>query len=375
MPPNTETIQQELQQLKINKKRFLSKHGNTIRDDYEPTDPELREAQRALASLGRERDKIWPFKEFPQQQLKEQYQFQKEAFQSIGLLKELSPHTFGLFSEETIDGQSYPFPSFEEIRRTMIKNKDILSIKINQEFNRLLIVPIALKLPVFQDKIGSFIKTKQSQRQLLGTKTPRSAEFIELGLNNDSPIYIHEDIINGEQSGALLYYVEQFNKPPYRGFTKQELMTTLALSPFPGYEVLLLPPDMYLPKEGEGEPIGGRKPLENGDTSKNYLKTITDPDPDSPYSHELGLTLEADLTDFSLYLANTNHVKYDLNDYNGVNLIGSYLKTTHVSGSVLGVSWNRDGGRLYVGRGFPGDRDAGWGCLSAVRVCGNIFSL
>lgn len=194
----------------------------------------------------------------------------------------------GITPHESIDHQSYPFPSLPEITKAMIKNKELLSLKMNQGFTKLLIVPLALSLPAFQTHISQLIKEHHTQGKLLGTKTPRSTtDFIPLGLNTQEPLYIWKDIIEGEQSGNLIYHPQQLDKDNPQGFTKQQLIQKLKPTPFPGYEVLLIEDILYLPKEGEGITKGKgkdheRKQIENNNTPLTYLKTITNPSPPLP---------------------------------------------------------------------------------------------
>lgn len=133
--------------------------------------------------------------------------------------------------------------------------------------------------------------------------------------------------------------------------------------------MLLISPDIYLPKQGEGATRGQgtnqRKQLENSGRSIHYLKVITDPDPHSPYRHEIGFTIEVFLTDFALHLATTDHVKYDLDDASAAHLIGNYLEA---SDFVLDGHWSRYYRWLSVGRSFPGYRGGDLGCPSGVRV-------
>lgn len=273
------------------------------------------------------------------------------------------------------DGRLYPFPQYDRLQKAVKDNQGYLSLKERQGFDTLVVIP---QWPIgekdsgqysFEHRINHLIRSYHQCHRIYGTKTktPRSHDYVLLEVNTEVPLFIWPDILDAEQSDKLIYHGQS---------TREEHMQFLERTPFPGYEVLLIPKDIYLPKQGEGKTIAGRKPLENNRTASQYLEELKQP----AYKGEIGYTLPTFLTRFALHLIaprrviyNGNHVDahcviYDLEDFNAVWLIGN----TMASGRVLYGIWSRSYGRLRVYGGAPAGCSGRWGCPSAVRVCEKI---
>lgn len=269
------------------------------------------------------------------------------------------------------EGVEYRFPPFRALQQAVKENHTLFEKKAEQGFTELDISLTAMTISELQTRLSELLRRHHTQTpysdshpdgipQLLGTKGPRDhTQLIPLNLNDQQLISIWDEIIQGETSGALLYYPTSF-RIPYGGYTKTQLVKQTENTPSPGYEFFFTSPYTFLPRHAEAQTRGGRKQLENDDTSFNYLQTLQE---DTIYAHESGLTINHLLTTFSVRLFLTNEVIYDLHDANGAWFIGNI-----VFGGVPGGRWNRRGWRLYVGGRDPGSRSERWGWPSAVRV-------
>ena len=265
----------------------------------------------------------------------------------------------------------YPFPPYRVLQHAVKEQHALYEKKAEQGFTALDVSLTAMAIPELQRRSSELLRRHHAQKpyshlhpggtpQLLGTKQPRDpTHLIPLDLNDQRPIYIHDDILTGKTSGQLLYYPDSCTTP-YGGYTKPQLITHTENTFSPGYEFFFTSPYTFLPLQGKGQSIGGRKQLENNNSPYNYLHTLQQ---DKEYAHEVGLTMEHFLTTFSTHLFLTNEVSYDYYDDNVAWLIGNM-----VSVNVPNGYWNRDSRRLGVSGYNPGNRGGGCGCPSAVRV-------
>ncbi|MBI2415527.1 MAG: hypothetical protein HYV33_02575, partial [Candidatus Kerfeldbacteria bacterium] len=181
-----------------------------------------------------------------------------------------------------------------------------------------------------------------------------------LALDTNQPLYNWKGWNNADRNGQAVYYPTQFDQTNHGGSTKAQLLEQLQRSPFPGYNLLLLPRQSAIPNQWKP---GQRADLAPGKSPRDYLQTLqTTPD----YTHEVGLTLEDWLTLALAHLETTNQV---LDDYQGDEkaswLIGSYHPA---SGNVGNAYWYRDGRRASLGRYDRDGRDSDGGVRPAVRM-------
>ena len=290
--------------------------------------------------------------------LKNQYERYLKSLNESAVLQLLLKHeALGVIG---IDGKEYPIPEYEKISEVMEANKEILQPKIEQGFTKLQLTPISAPIQIIEDRFAKLLIKHHKEGQLFETRKNPKDKGVPLELNLQNPVYIYNDFIKGESSGNLLYYPDNFDDEKPGGHTKAELIELLKNSPFPGWEVLLIEPNPFLPKTREGKTIGGRLQLENSKTPREYLAQLQE----KPYKHESGLTIE----DFLIYaierLHTLNEVSHDWNDQNLALLIGNYLKT----GLLPYGYWDRDRRGARVGYDDPGDRSASGGARPAVRL-------
>src|SRR3989338_3378524 len=294
--------------------------------------------EEQMASL---KEKLWPFRELPRQELEKQYQSHQEILKKTGILERFStggepglprssPETM-VWGIKGIDNKEYPFPSFETILRLMRENKEVMREKQAQGFTRLLITPFGMKL---ED--------------------------------------LAETYNNADTTGALVYHPQEFSRKNHRGTTKRELLTSAG-----GWHIQLIEDLPNIPRKDQGKTIGGRPRLDTaGSSITPYIKqgkTVPSPQEyltalhqDPRYRHEHGMTPEDQLAYAILHLEQTNQV---IDNYQGNGSIsyqlGAYFPA---SGAVPYACWYRDGRQARLGRLDPGGRDGVCGVRSGVRV-------
>lgn len=290
--------------------------------------------------------------------LKNQYEaYLKSLNESAVLQLLLKKEALGVIG---LDGKEYPIPEYEKIAEVMEANREILKLKIEQGFTKLQLTPLAAPIEILKDRFAKLLIKHHKEGRLFQTRKDPKDIGVPLELNLQEPVYIYEGFTQGEISGHLLYYPQKFDDKKPGGHTKAELIELLKNSPFPGWEVLLIEPNPFLPKVGEGRVLGGRHQLENNQTPKEYLAKLNG----DSCNHESGLTIEDFLTYAIERLHAENEVSHDWNDHNVTFLIGNYLKT----GPLPFGCWNRGVRGADVGVDYSDDRGAFWGVRPAVRV-------
>ncbi|MBI2415530.1 MAG: hypothetical protein HYV33_02590 [Candidatus Kerfeldbacteria bacterium] len=181
-----------------------------------------------------------------------------------------------------------------------------------------------------------------------------------LALDTNQPLYNWKGWNNADRNGQAVYYPTQFDQTNHGGSTKAQLLAQLQRSPFPGYNLLLLPRQSAIPNQWKP---GQRADLAPGQSGRDYLKTLTTT-PD--YAHEVGLTLEDWLTLALAHLETTNHV---LDDYQGDGKAAWLLGSYHPSSGAVGYAgWNRGRRQVYLGRDDPDARASNTDVRPAVRM-------
>ena len=354
--------------------------------DLKPAQALKAEIEQKMAEL---KEKLWPFKELPKQELAKQYQSQKEIFQRIGLLERLSTGDLGL---KAIDNQEYPFPEIQDIFKMMRENKEMLKTKIEQGFTQLLITPFGMNLDDLTDKYRRTILKHHKEGKLFAAKKDpnnQNEPLAPLELNETDPIWQSSEYANADISGALVYDPKELpttgeepdaekRKQRSQGKTKQAILSQ------DGAWTIQLTEDLpNIPRATEDEAEkqkrikGGRPQLDTSGTSiKKYIeKGETTPSPqeylkalqnDPIYQHEQGMTPEDQLTYAILHLEQTDQV---IDDWQG-NGSASYQTRAYLpaSGVVPSACWVRDYRRASLGRVFPDFRDVFCGVRSGVRV-------
>jgi hypothetical protein len=307
--------------------------------------------------------------------IREQYEAQKAIYERIGLLEKRE----GILGMEGIDGKWYGFPSLSEVNQRFCKNKELLDIKTDQGFTKLLIVPFGMSLEKFRKTMektlrAHYVKTPDlanpgvmildpERTRLFATKREAGEPGKPLELDIREPLDTGNEYFDADTQGTIIYFPIVFDRDAaiHQGKTKQELLTDTGQ----GFQLLLIEANPNIPTGNTTKIIGTKQPrkrLAAGDTPKMYLETLrTKPE----YAHEKGLTLEAWMTQFLLHLEETNQV---IDDYQGngkvnFNLGGWFPAFGDVSYSL----WSRSGQARLGGSG-KWSQDYNRGARSAVMI-------
>ncbi len=309
-----------------------------------------------------------PQEQFLRESLPTQFNTQTASLRAVGLLESIfkentsADDNFVIELQEGItgmDGKAYALPTIEEIQKHFSQEK--YAEKIDQGFTKLLIVPFAYPLATIRARYEEALIKHYKEGKLL------DSDGNKLDLDTKRPLYFLEELNKSDETGDLIYYPIHFDTENHGGYTKQELLTSGTAdvqikSPFSGFHVLLIKPDLIIPRASQGVITGGRKDLEANRSAEEYLKTIQTI---SSHFNEQGMTLEDSLILALINLHETNMVMDDFtNDKNSVNFnIANFHKH---SGDIPNSYWYRTGRRVNVSMVSPEDADYNFGTRVAV---------
>ncbi|MFA6428258.1 MAG: hypothetical protein WCW02_01815 [Candidatus Buchananbacteria bacterium] len=338
MPQSCKELTIKLESLKAFKKEF-DLEFTKIKDLNSKKSNDLifiRDAKfRLEQTLQDLQNELWlETPELTKENLKAQYEFQKNLLLKSGLLKTLSTGKLGI---EAINKKEYPIPTLEKIEEMIIEKRKFLETKIPQGFVKLVIVPFGLPLDYLIKAYGDALSEHHQQGKLLDTQ--------------NKPLKLTEEPINdwagyakADEKGDLVYFPQAYSKTTHQGKTKQELLPTQA------WQVLLLEDLPDLPAESKGKTVNGRQQPESNQSPNNYLKQLqTDPQ----YKGEQGLTPESWLVYALTHLAQTKQV---IDNWEGSGkacwLLNSYFKETD---KVPSAYFDRSDARVFLDQYAPDD--------------------
>ena len=249
--------------------------------------------------------------------LKEQYDSQVKLLEEVGILKE------GAITG--IDGHEYSVPTLEQIASRLFERRKELETKHDQGFTKLLLVPFGMSLDSLAETLKQFlIKYKESHSSF------------DLDINE--PLWTGDGYEGADigDSPKLVYYPQSFTKEGHGGKTKREMLEGQETpgqargddgrtgdNGWRGWTIHLLQPSnpelqdtetptgfAPIPREGQGTPQGDknpRPPLEAGQSPNEHLSILQEAqdNPNSPYSHESGMTPEDWIMAFMTHLTET----------------------------------------------------------------------
>ena len=305
----------------------------------------------------------------PLYHLTEQYNSQVSLLERVGILKD------GVITG--IDGNKYPIPTLEQIASCLLEREREFSVKRDQGFTKLLLVPFGMSLDTLREILKQF---------LLSYKTDHS----DFDLDTDDPLYTWKDGYEGADIGdppKIVYNPKSFDNN-HQGQTKLEILKAQTENPkdsFPGWRIHLLQPSdptnqeskgfALIPREGQGTTNGEETPrssLEAGKSPTDYLSILqqAQDDPDSPYFQESGLTPEDWILAFITHLTETGQPldNYQSNNESITYLTGAFFPSIDGSAFVPYAFWFRGVRRADLRRSVPGSRDVCFGVRSAVIV-------
>ena len=309
----------------------------------------------------------------PLYHLTEQYTSQVALLERIGILKD------GKITG--IDGHDYPIPTLEQIAARLFEREKDLSIKHDQGFTKLLLVPFGMSLDTLRETLRQF---------LLAYK----ANHPDFDLDTKEPLWTWEEGYKGADTGnppKIFYHPTSFDPDNHQGQTKLEILEAQADRPedsFSGWTVHLFQPSNIqdldldspkgfasIPRQGRGKIRGKefpRKDLEANKTPIDYLSTLqqAQDDPTSPYFQESGLTPEDWILAFMTHLEETGKPLDDWqnNKESITYLTGAFFPSIATSAFAPCAFWFRDDRQAILDRNAPRDRVGRIGVRSSVIV-------
>jgi len=305
--------------------------------------------------------------------LTEQYTSQVSLLERTGILKD------GAITG--IDGNKYPIPTLEQIASHLFEREKDLSIKRDQGFTKLLLVPFGMSLDALRETLKQF---------LLSYKTDHPA----FDLDTNKPLYTWKEGYKGADTSnppKIVYNPKSFDPGHHEGQTKVEILEEQAENPdssFPGWRIHLLQPSnlqdnnstlpkgfALIPREGQGQTHGEEIPhpsIEAGKSPIDYLSLLKEAqdNPDSPYFRESGLTPEDWIFAFITHLEETGKPldDYQNNKESIAYLTGAFFPSINSSAFVPYAYWNRDFRQASLGRDGPRCRVGSFGVRSSVMI-------
>jgi len=313
--------------------------------------------------------------------LKEQYTAQCHLLKEAGILNEHN-------AIAGIDGEEYPLPTLEEIAQRLFDHRELLEMKRDQGFTKLLLVPFGMSLRSLRDVFRRFLFDYKKNHKMFGRKIPTRpnnsdrSDWEPLG----SLLLVDEKMDTGN-SPDIVYHPRSFLKGEQQGETKLQILTRQKRDPditTPGWKILLLQPSRPLdqtsgiapiPRENQGKSQGRKNPrhdIETGKTAEHYLSLLLDAQ-GNQYSHrrgESGMTPEDWILAFMTHLQETGQ-SLD-NPHDGINsscnLIGSCFLTSSTGGTVLDAGWNPEGALVFLGATARNDPRLNTGTRFVVEI-------
>lgn len=258
-----------------------------------------------------------------------------------------------------IDGKEYPRPEWQQVADALKKNKQLVERKRQQGFTKLQITPLAVPIQTIVQRAKETITRHAKEGKIFQAKQHSSDPDTLVEVNLKEPLYIWDEILKGDVNN-LVYFPKSFTES-HQGVTKEQIIQDPAICGVPGWSIGLVEDTPFLPREGQGKIVGGRKQLENRQSPNEYLQALAG----GAYSGETGWTPEEFLIDFLTTLETTNQVSHDWDNLSALWLIGSYLPN---EGCVPYGYWVQYDRRLRLFGDYPSIQIGRIGLRSTVRL-------
>jgi hypothetical protein len=188
-------------------------------------------------------------------------------------------------------------------------------------------------------------------------------------VNDEKQVWVWDTLRNVIDTDNLVYFPREYSDN-HEGKTKSEVIDDANICAFPGWSVGLVESLPFIPEQGKGKKLGGRRQLETGSSPRDFLQTLQTEE----YQGETGKTIEDFIIEFLIRLETTNEISNDRYDNNSLWLLGQYIKyVERVKSDLVPTGWwHRDFGRLRLDAHRPGNRRCtrSWGGATVVRLIG-----
>jgi len=333
-------------------------------------------AKELKAGLEQKRDalqeKLWPFEGLPIKEAKGQYEKAISGYREFGWLKTLTSGQEGIIGE---NGQEYPVPSFREIQKGLIANKEFFAEKFaTLENSRIHLTPFALSPAAMADGYGRLIEDHFTEIRVEGDRRIPDKNKTKLFGVDGEPLELRADKQNIYFSGLfnnLTYFPEwQEKKGSVKaagGMTKEEALAKLG-----GWQIIIIEDIPLAPEKGQGKIIEKEIKIKGKIKKVKRTQVVGGLNAAEQYKllkrqNEVGFTTEDWISFATLHL---KEKKVVLDDDKSTIYYCRLLGASTTDGYVPYAYWDRGDRRANLGRGIPGIRDGYWyyGVRGAVRV-------
>ncbi|MCX6255734.1 MAG: hypothetical protein NTV31_14855 [Bacteroidia bacterium] len=287
------------------------------------------------------------------------------ALNSTGILT-LLPKSEGV-GVIGIDKKEYPIPTREQVEKLFDHNRELVSRKVSQGFDRLELTPMAMPTTLLIDKLKAAILKHAAEGKIYQNRRFPSDSFIPVRVNTEKHVWTWDTLKQALDTDELVYFPQEYSGN-HRGQTKSGVINNGRICAFPGWSVGLVESFPIMPEQRQGRTLGGRRQLEIGFSPNEYLQTLRS----AVYQGETGKTLEDFITKFLAHLETTNEISNDRYDNNALWFLGQYVKyVKHVKSDLVPTGWwHRDFGRVRLDAHRPGNRlcTRSWGGSTTVRL-------
>lgn len=270
----------------------------------------------------------------------------------------------GLLGFIGFDGQVYPMPSLEQVNALFSHKADLVSRKMAQGFERLLLTPLAISLPFLIETVQAALVQAGAQGSIYPTQRLTSDAVVPARLNKEKQVWLWEQVRLVLDTDSMIYFPSQYTAQ-HGGLCKSEAVRNPLVCATPGWSVALVETSPFLPQRGEGKTLAGRPQLEIGSSPREYLAALQE----SAYMGESGKTLEDALTQFLVRLVSTRQISFDRDDNSSQWCLGQYFTLPYAQ-VVPTVWWSRQVGRLRLDAHRTGNKKCAqnWGVSTLVRL-------
>lgn len=305
--------------------------------------------------------------------LREQYDSQITLLKKMGVLEtdELGEVVGGERQIHFIVGsdlKQYPLPSFKGIAKGMMEKKELLRIKAEQGFVKLLLVPFAVHVNVLIKELDVYLETYKYEQD---GKLP-----------SQNSTHVRNHLVRlGDLEQKLLYGPGALLKEGGRGgAVKKQILDdqNAHIDWSRGWQCLLVQatPDGkgigQIPQAGQGIIRGKKNPrrdIEAGKSSAEYVLDMvrSNEDMNPSYYGEVGMTVESWIVASMTHLQETGQLMDCWNKGAGcfAHLTGAYVSEHD---SFCGACWDGNGYKAGFTAGSSGDKDSASGVRMAVRI-------
>lgn len=263
--------------------------------------------------------------------LRQQYHLQVSLLRSLGLVEERD----GQLGITALDARFHPVLSFAQVLERL-RPDPCLQQKLRQGFDTLLLVPFGLPLPRFIEAWREGLRRN--------SQTPESPIA---DLDQDQPVCVWDSY----DLEKLVYFPRRF-AADHGGRTKEQLLSS---DPADALQVLLVEGGLTnLPRQGQGQTVGGRRQIECGRMPQEYLASFPE--------GEIGWTPETYIVRFLDALERQGQV---LDRGTLTYLTSAYLSAFD---EVPFAYWYPCRRRAFLGASGPAGRCLSHGVRPALRV-------